>query len=84
MVFMVYYHIKTPFCIMKQVNRTKTHTTFSHKVMTIPVNPTAPAIKKTGSENWKKSDPSSGAFSERYPRPSFFDYRILATGFETI
>jgi len=69
---------------MKQVNRTSTHTTYSHKVILKAVNPTAPAIKRLVSNGWKKADPSSAPFSERYPKPAFFDYRILATGFDGI
>jgi len=68
---------------MKQINRSHSHTDYSSNP-SASARPIAPAIGRQNTNSWKKADPSSAAFAEKYPRPSFFDYRVRASGFERL
>jgi hypothetical protein len=68
---------------MKQFNRSSNDSSYQY-TQPLVSRPTAPAIGRQNTNTWKKADPSSAAFTERYPRPSFFDYRTAAKGFDGI
>jgi hypothetical protein len=46
--------------------------------------PTAPIIGRQQVGEWKRKDPSSTAMGNRYPRPSFFDYRVRGVSFNQL
>lgn len=46
--------------------------------------PTAPVIGRQQLSGWKRSDPSSTSLGNRYPRPSFFDYRVRGIGYNQL
>ena len=46
--------------------------------------PTAPVIGRQQESEWKRRDPSSTSAGNRYPRPTFFDYRVRGIGYNQL
>lgn len=46
--------------------------------------PTAPVIGRQQVSEWKQKDPSSTSAGNRYPRPTFFDYRVRGIGYNQL
>ena len=46
--------------------------------------PTAPIIGRQQVGEWKRKDPSSTTAGNRYPKPTFFDYRVRGIGYNLL
>lgn len=61
---------------MNQTESIKTKSTFYTSLSISSAVPTAPILNERPLDERRNCDPSSAHRTDRYPIPSFFDYRI--------